>query len=901
MRIRLFPLAMLAVFGVTFVSASFAQTQEGTAKPTQSEEEKKKAEEEKKKAEELKKKIEEYDKFIKDLPKAEGPFTLYRKGKSLYLELPEDKLGKLFLAQVTWNTGVGQNLQAGDPTNYGAVDCFRFDKQEDKLWLVKPNRRYRWSPDDPLNIASQRSFPEAIVGSYAIAQTHPEKKTMLVDVTSFFMGDPFQISQMVQAALSGPYMLDREKSGPNKVKGFPENTVVQMNLNYMSAGGGGGGLPPELAALMGGMPQLEDPRSAPLKLTMNVWYRKDTGYQPRVADQRVGYFTEDFYSVSRFYKTDRTERFINRWNLVKKDPQAAVSDPVKPIVWTLDPSIPERYRPSVRKGILRWNKAFEALGFSNAVQVQDAPKDPDWDHADGRYNVIRWTMTEDAGYAVALFRTDPFTGEILNSSVTMDANFPYYGFMEASDIVGPARHSSSKAMEVLTRSPEKRDVDRYLWESKEDVATRFWDTRARQSGWEVHRCDYGHGKLESSAMAYHALVAGGRAINRETYVDEMIADVISHEVGHTMGLRHNFIASTNFTADQLAKDELTNRYGIAASVMEYTPANIAAVLKGGNNFYSPTIGPYDMWAIRYGYTAAAPDATKTVLSQIAALSTKPGNAFMTDEDADSFNPYVVRFDCAKDPIRWSEMTLEAARRVKDYALKSLPKAGEGPEQRTRLILFAMNRMFREGRLATRFFGGTASRRDYSGATLAPASASDQRAALNLVKKCLSAEGFSLPASVLTSLSRDMNSSTGSEWTAPIREMASTMQMLLLSQSIAASTVDKIAENEFKGSSYGMAEHYDGLFASIFSEIGANRAIAPLRRDLQRFAVDALIKQSGAGSGAVNEDARAMAKMWLSRVGGRVAGATAPDAISRAHLAGLKESIDRFNRRIATGL
>lgn len=857
------------------------------------------------------KKAEEFDKFVKDLKKIEGQFPMYQKGKQLFLELPEGQLGKQFLVQATWATGASQGLQAGDPTNYGAVDVFRFDKVEDKVWLVKPARKYRWSKDDPLALASERSFPEAVLSSFSITQTHPARKVMLFDVTNLFFGDVFKLGQAVNMGLSGQFMLDREKSGPAHVKSFPKNTVVQMNLHYMSQGGGGGPMA-ELMALLGMTGNhLEDARSAPLKISYNLWLREESDYRPRLADPRIGYFTEDFYNVDRFLNTDRTERYIQRWNLKKKDPTAAMSEPVKPIVWTLDPSIPPMYRESVRKGILFWNKAFEKLGYKDAVRVQDAPDDKDYDHADGRYNVVRWTMTPDAGYAVALFRTDPYTGEILNGSVTFDANMLHFAQQEALDVAGPSANARQRALDVLLRREGAKTTDEFhLWASDRERAQQKLDQACQENGWSKHACRYGHGLAGSASFAYTAATTAGLNMSKEDYAKQFITDVISHEIGHCMGLRHNFIASTNLTVNELADDRITNERGITASVMDYTPANIVAALRGARNFYTPTIGTYDVWAIRYGYmdvTAGSPMGERYALDALASQSTQPGLAFMTDENADSWNPYVARFDSSKDPLAYSEAMFEAAKRVRRYAIQNLPRSGESPARRTALVMSSITTILRQGQLSARFVGGVASNRHFSGKTLAPVPADDQRRAMKLIAACLSPEIANLPVEVRQSLSRDMNLEDSSTWTAPLRDVVSTRQMLIVSQILSASTVDRIAENSYKWGNapgaYTADEHYRTIVGAVFKEVGQNTNVDGLRRDLQRHVASALMTQAGAGPGSINDDARMLAADNLRTLSARLAAQLRTgklDGMTGAHYRDMKAQIDRFLGRQAVG-
>ncbi|HEY3783304.1 MAG TPA: zinc-dependent metalloprotease [Fimbriimonadaceae bacterium] len=914
-------LALAAVLSVTALTPAHAQDKDKKHGKTPAAAQKQDTKPDATKADVPKKdpKIEEYEHEIKDLKKHVGAFTIYERKKDILLELPEDKLNQLFLVQASLNTGVNsQGLQAGDPVGMFGVDAFKWVRQDDALWLVRPNERFRWSASDPLSVAADRSFPTATLGSFRIEATDPEKKLLLVNITQLFYGDVFKLNEMVGAALGGPYMLDREKSWPASVSSFPNNSVIQMQLNFLSARG------PEMSNPFGelfGMQaipdQLEDPRSAPLKVDFNMWYRKDDGYKPRLADPRVGYFTQDFYNVDKFMDEDRTERYIMRFNLQKKDPKAALSDPVKPIVWIIDPSIPPQYRDAVKDGLLRWNKAFEALGYKNAVQVQDPPKDGTYDHADGRYNVVRWTMSEDSPYAVTWFRTDPFTGEILNASITFDANMLAYAVQEHENMALPVAMQSQtrKPLDIVLRDPKRTlNDDTYLWATDQELLKKQAEERMRQYGFGSLECEYGTGLAENASFALNALVAtGGLKIDKQAYAKEFISDTICHEAGHSLGLRHNFMGSTNLTTSQLGDDGITSQQGISASVMDYVPVNVMAVLKGSGNFYSPTIGPYDEWAIKYGYTDLAgstPRSEVPTLQKIADLSGQHGLGFETDENSDNWDPFVVEFDSGSDPLNYAAKMLEASHKVMDYAVDVLPLQGQGYSKRTDMILSSIMQDFSQGRVAARFVGGIHADRNYNGDkdqqnTLAPVNANDQRTAIHLIaKNLLSSEAFNLPESVVMNFSLDPNTNSSSQWTAPLRQIISSQQERMLAQLMSASTTDRVCENEFKWGkvkgAYTIDEHYGLLLSTVFSEVGKNVSISPTRRDLQRFMVNVLMIQAGAPPQGINDDVREICgdslRRLSARFGEQLQHTKTLDDMTQVHLRDTKESIDKFLAR-----
>ncbi len=860
--------------------------------------------------EERESKTSAYKSAVKDLKRIDGSLPVYLRKKEVLLELPEDKLGKLFLVQAALESGLdGGFMSAGMPVGGSAVDVFKWQRHEDSVWLVRPRTNFRWDKDDSFSIGADRTFQEAVLGSYRIEQQDPDKKLLLVNITQIFYGELFHLQEMVMSGLGGPYQLERDKSGVDKVKGFPDETVVQMNMHFYSPRGGE---PSPLAALLGlGDNTLEDDRSAPLKVVYTMWYRKDDGYKPRLGDPRIGYFDETFFSLNKYLDPDRTERFINRFNLAKKDPSAKISEPVKPIVWTLDPSIPEQYRPAIRDGILRWNKAFETAGFKNAVQVQDVPKsDPDYDHADGRYNVVRMVISPSSPFAaISLFRTDPISGEILNASITLDGNMVrdvmQEHFRNQESVLRPQERS---ALQVLTRDRSRLETDDWLlFATPEEKAREALEDRFKKFGWNAHLCTYGSELAEGSLMSWTSLQAVPHDISKEEYVKRYLAMCVSHELGHCLGLRHNFAGSTNLTTAQLADDKLTSDQGISASVMDYMPPNVMAVLKGKGNFYSPTVGSYDTWAIKYGYVetdAKTPLGEKHFLSQIASQSGLPGHTYLPDEVADRWDPYAVKFDGAKDPLEFSDRVILSLRRARQYAITNLPKPGESYSKRTTVLLTSIQRSFREGRNAARFVGGMKENRNFKGdtnehATLAPVDPAIQRQAMHLiVSNFFASDAFDLPQSVLDTLSLDENS-TG--WAAPLRSLIGSWQTNLLALVMSASTTDRIAENSYKSAGeYKLDEHFGSILGAIFKEIGEDKPIKPLRRDLQRFALSGLMVEAGAPQGSINEDVRVVASDPLRKLDKRiVAQIQHPgklDTISLLFLRDSHENLQRFLSR-----
>ncbi|HEX7961958.1 MAG TPA: zinc-dependent metalloprotease, partial [Terriglobales bacterium] len=311
------------------------------------------------------------------------------------------------------------------------------------------------------------------------------------------------------------------------------------------------------------------------------------GYKPRSADPRVGFFGERFQDFSRNYKDSLNQTYIARWRLEKKDPTAAISDPVKPIVFYLDQAIPEPIRSAARKGALWWNQAFEQAGFRNALVVEDLPEGAD--PLDQRYPTIQWTNRDGRGWSVGMTQTDPRTGEILHAVVQLDSH-------------------------------RMRTVNNY---------------------WNVVKHEPG-GANDADIDLFAELDAADPKLSEDEVMLRRIALLTCHEMGHVLGLDHNFVAST------------FNR----GSVMDYFAPRIAVRPDGTadlSDAYMQGVGSYDRFAIEWGYStnnqkeASAPEGPqeRARLEAIVQKALKQG-IFWGNYDDPRWNAY----DDGPDPVTW---------------------------------------------------------------------------------------------------------------------------------------------------------------------------------------------------------------------------------------------------------
>lgn len=832
-----------------------------------------------KKEEDKKKKEKTIEEVTKDYEKMEGLFTLYRKkeaGKeTIYAEVREDQLNKLMFLQATVSDGPTSGLPAGMPVN---DILFKLVRRDEQVLFVVPNIQFRVDPNRPISRAVKRSFADAYLEAFKIEAKSEERKTVLINISDFFRSDIAQVTQAAAAAGGGNYSIDREKTIYNYIKLFPENMVVQTAYHFTGGRGpqGAGGLASIFGG--GGSAELADPRSMPMTINYNLWVLpEDNGYRPRLHDPRVGYFTVDFQDFSED-KEDQTVRYILRWHIEKADPNAAMSPPKQPIVFWLDNAIPLEYRDAVRKGILTWNKAFEKLGIQDAIVVKQMPDNADWDHADMRYNVIRWVASPSSGYAVALFRVNPLTGQILNASITVDANMTRFTKLEFDQMVNPL--AAIQALEK-EHTPEGHD----------------------------HRmCQYAQQALPQAwlGMVSMNFLAGGRNATKVTekqYMDDFIISVVSHEMGHIMGLRHNFISSIANSMNDLANGGRIREVGVTASVMDYTPFNQMALHSPNTEYWSTTVGPYDIWAIEYGYTpiaASSPEGEKTQLKAIARRGTERGLAYQSDEVADSFDPLISRFDLASDPLQYWELKMKDTRDLLKVLPSRVPERGESYYQFTRYFNMLMGQYAQSGFIASRYIGALHLRGNHRGdpnekPPLVPANASDQRRALKLLRDYIfSKEAFNFPKSVYLKLAPDPNPDLmtaimgGVRQDAPIRDQISNLQSAILGRVFNPTVLSRVVNNEFKSAkpqeALTLAELFRTVTDAVWEEVRTGENVDSLRRQLQRSHVKVMVDMLVKPSTNVPDDAKMLARYHLRqlRTGIQKALPNARDEYTRAH-------------------
>src|SRR2546426_2288428 len=518
----------------------------------------------------------------KDTRIVSGLFTAYLKRENVYVALKPEQFDRDYLMVTELSEGIGTFLDAGTDLR---SDLIRFHRAGDhvQLWVVNPYATA--TPNTPAARIVAYSFGHSVAQSFPIASIRDTTNEVLIDLAPFVVSDfadlgPFFqfISEFFHVRAGTSF--DRERSSFQSLRMFPTNTEIEARLTFRTSG-------------YLGIETLADYRYIPLGVHYSILQLPDVPMRPRYADDRVGYFIAAMKNYSRDTAETFFVRYVNRWRLEKKDPNAAVSEPVKPIVFYLDRTIPLDWRPYVRDGILEWNKAFEEAGFKNAIQVLDAPDDTLWSAEDARYSTVRWMADNDATYAIGPSDVDPRTGEILNADILFTASWIQAWQGEYREWTGPQAMIGEVFREdsLLRADPAGGGVRfRRLCSYSEGLAQRATLVRA--------------------ALVAQGVIAPGAPVPRE-YIGQALKEVVMHEVGHTLGLRHNFRGSSAIPNGKLFDRQFTATHGTSASVMDYNDPVVALDRSKQGDYYSRTIGTYDRWAIKYGYASVGgetPDA-----------------------------------------------------------------------------------------------------------------------------------------------------------------------------------------------------------------------------------------------------------------------------------------------------
>ncbi len=820
-----------------------------------------------------------WDKVSKDMEPAAGFWTVIqdKKKTKFWVEIPERHLEQSFLMATSISGGTPMR---GWQWNDWLLMWRLHDK---KLVLLERNVGVQAKGRKELEEAVERTYTDRVLASFPVMARGPnggyvlDGRSVFGDNATLFFGG---IARSKDSSLSNF----------QGTKNFPENTEIRVTL-------------PDASGTL-------------ITLAYSVSGLKETGYKPRLADDRIGYFTTELIDFSADNKDEnRRVRYVNRWHLEKEDDKLDLSPPKKRIEFYIEKSVPVKFQRYVREGILEWNKAFEKVGFDQAIVVyqQTENRYADLDPEDIRYNFFRWIYSE-TPFAMGPSRVDPRNGQILDADIIMDDSMvraeiqPYRLLIRQV----PEGILQERDVPLLSKGPFQRFG---FARAAEEFAIPM---DAARPGLRPHArrafCGIGHGASHEMGLCglFFGSVAaeGGDGLPAtdelpEELVGQYIKDTVMHEVGHTLGLRHNFKSSIFRTYEEINSDSKPAE--IAGSVMDYNPVVIAPEGKPQGNYAMVTIGPYDYWAIEYGYTPKKDD-----LKKIAARGAEKGHDYATDEDTMVHDPLTNRWDLGADPLAYAKERTELMKRIRKDLVKRAVDQGERYHRLRRAMDMQFWQTAWSAGLAARFVGGEYLNRDHRGdpgerPALVPVPAEKQREALRWIcDEILSGRYFQFEPELLQKLAPNFWADDfwdildGYDY--PVLENTLSVQVRAILALTAPSRLERVVNSARKlpaGSEpLRASEIFDALEGSIFAGLQdlGKRDLAEAERNLQREYVSFLVFLLLDGYDYYPAEIQTLSRHYVKQLSGKIKGGLggAGDlaTATRAHLDECATRLDR---------
>ena len=841
--------------------------------------------------------------YTKVISTADGQRSFYtiwtrEKDGQMLATLPSGYESKRFFIALTVASGEDYaGLQAGDMYVYWK----RYDK---RLALIEPNIRVKSTGDQESKSSVGRLFTDRVILDVPIVTMSGgspviDMDALLVGQAGKFFGPRVRVSNSQLVKIK-------------KAKAFPKNVELAFEVPTQNG---------RLQTLHYSISEISG----------------TSGYKPRKADERVGYFTTGYRDLGQFKDPETMVRHINRWHLEKADRSLKVSPPKNPIVFYIEHTTPVRYRRWVRQGLLYWNDAFEKVGISNAIEVyyQDArskahmEKDPE----DVRYNFIRW-LSNNRGTAIGPSRVHPETGQILDADIILTDGWIRYYWTNYHEIM-PEIAMEGIAPETLAWLQDHPNWDPRIRFAPPDQREHIRHELAKQShlphgGHPMTQvdpvligddeydgligrtsqvngmCTLTRGKaFDVAAFRMHLDLMAAEEVDAndmeekdedeeedkdkekeedkkkdeekkeekeekepmidgvpESFIGPLLAELTCHEVGHTLGLRHNFKASSVHSMADINSKEMKGKKAHASSVMDYLPINMN--FKDGEvqgDYSMISVGTYDTWAIEYGYTQDE-GKLKAILARVA----EPGLQYATDEDTFGPDPFARRYDFSNDPLDYANNQMRIARHNRERIIETLVKEGDSWAKTRRAYEMTLAMQLRSVSMMGNWLGGAFIYRDKKGdkegrLPIEVVPAKKQRDALNFViENTFRDEAFGLTQDLLRRMTVDKwlddFYSFLSDATWPIHDRIMGIQAYTLVSLMYPTTLRRIYDNEFlipaDEDALTLPEMLDTVSDAVWSELDEKPGkkytarkpmISSLRRNLQREHLELLIDLS----------------------------------------------------------
>jgi hypothetical protein len=874
---------------------------------------------------------------IKDARRIDGPLVMWQKEDKVWIELLPAQFHQPFLLSPKIKSGVSEawvlgGLMAMPVNGAGGPQVVEFVRVHNQVRLQARNTDVLAQAGTPEARAVADTYSNSLLGSVpVVSQPHPDRKSVLIEANAMFLSDMLGIGMMLQRGLRQGYGLDRGNTTITAVRGSPRATTLETQSHFY-AGNINTSIPgAPLGAPVPLIPRfLPDSRSLLVSLNLSLAPLPEQPMRTRRADPRVGTFTSTVFDFSDDLRFTPRQRYVNRWRLEKKDPAAELSEPVKPITFWIDRNVPLAYRDTVRAAILEWNKPFEKIGFKNAIVVEQQADDAKFDTLDFGYASVRWMMNADPLFgAIGPSHVDPRTGEILDADIGFEGmSARAVRGVRAQVLPGPATPATpapAAGTSTGTGTGVIAQSDLFGSPAAQFNAMAPQEAPGLPGREELQRCMHGALAAEQLGYALDVMEARGElepdSPIAQQFVLDYVKESIMHEVGHALGLRHNFRASRAYTEAQLADAEFTRAHGTTGSVMEYNAVNLPRPGRPGGVPFQTALGPYDYWAIEYAYKPL-PAGLKAAeeqaeLQKVAARSSEPLLAFGTDEDIFfGLDPETIQLDLGSDPVAFATKRLEIARDLfKRQETRELSPQRDYAVLR-RSLSYALGDVARALGVLARQIGGVRTLRDFPGSgrdPLQPVPAEVQRESLHLMSRAvLGADGFSISPALQRKLAPDFldraeGAAGPTDFALPQRllDLQRAVLAFLMSDGLAARVVDSAAKVDKPEQAFGLTELYKQVNDDVWAELALGGTISQPRRELQRDYVNrmafALLRPSLArvdARGLMRVQARALLTRLEAAQAKLGRSAKPADADTRAHLA---DSVDTLKQAMAASL
>ncbi|MEY4330452.1 MAG: hypothetical protein RL609_1200 [Bacteroidota bacterium] len=807
-----------------------------------------------------KKEEDKYADILKKCKKIEGLFNLYRDTTSgkVYMEISKAQLGQEF---IYFSHIVDAPVETGyHRGSFGDSKIIQVEKWYDKIAFVHQNTHFYYDPNSPLSKAADANINDPILATEKIEATSKDQSKYLIDGDALFLTEKMQLvkypSQPGQPSALGS--LSSNKTHILQINSYPENTEIKVEYVYENSS-------PQV-----GSAALEDARNVSIQYQHSWLSLPAPGYQPRKDDPRVGYFSTQIDDMTT-YETINYRDVIHRWRLEKKNPELALSEPVKPITFWIENTTPYEWRPLIKEACERWNIAFEKAGFKNAVVCLEQPEDATWDAGDIRYNVLRWSSTPEppfGGYGPSF--VDPRTGEILGADIMLE-------FVAIINRVNAEKFFKGNSAEN-DFGPQNRNP--FL---------------CAANGITQHQMSLGSTIADAFGM--------GDAMKKEV-ARQLMYRLILHEVGHTLGLTHNMRASTLQKYEDIKNVEKVKKEGLANSIMEYPAFNYQLNEKDQAGYCDEFVGPYDWWVIEYGYSPALTDPTAEAerLKKITDRSVEHQLAYGNDADdmrspGRGIDPDVNIYDLTSDPVAYAVDRCVMVNALVPKLKDKLVQDNESYQEMIQAFNTVTNEYSIQLGIMTRQMAGVHYNRAFKGQNtqalpLTPVSLEKQKAAMKALSQYAFApkafdEWNSVYAYMLVQRRGFNHFSENDDPNIHARVMG--MQKGALSHLLHPNVLLRFTDASLYGNAYKLDAYMNDLSQAIFAE-DLKGSVNTFRQNLQMEYVNRLIKALDPKNG-YDYVSRGMVVYSLNQIDSWMKANPGTDVLTQAHRAQIRLAIE----------